>query len=169
MNMLPTTNSQVKLMFNNGISVEGKVITWSDDISVLQSSDGGKFIIHKTKDNVMVVKIIFESIDYSSKEERDNLKAKLAQKPKSLNDNDLKSGFIKTGEFELSSSIKDPPPPVLFTPETNQNLRHMKLAELRASQIKAKQQDLRDKMKTFSLSVPTEVKYNYPFQTKRTK
>ena len=150
--MFPEINSQVKLMFNNGVSVEGKVLQWSNDISVLISDDGGKFLINKTKDNVMVVKI--------------QPKEKFVEEPVTeieIPGSDTKLVYPVT--VELNSSIKDPPPPKLAIVESNKNLRHLKLAELRSVQIKAKQQELRDKMKTFTITTPTEVKYASAFQT----
>lgn len=57
--MIPQENQNIVVLFRNGLSIEGTVISWSNKKSVIELS-GKKdlFIIQKTKNDVFAVKII---------------------------------------------------------------------------------------------------------------
>jgi len=55
--MKPLAGQRVKVMFGNGVVFEGVVRTWTDQESVLAAHDGGTFIILKTKQDVLAVKV----------------------------------------------------------------------------------------------------------------
>jgi len=59
--MIPQKGHYVKIMFRNGTQAEGYVESWSDQQSVLKSSDNSNlFLIQKTVEDVMAIKIILE-------------------------------------------------------------------------------------------------------------
>lgn len=71
--MDPLIGQSVKILFNNGTAVEGTVVQWSDDKSVIKSiNKESLFVIQKTKQDVLAViirlndkKVEKESIQHS--------------------------------------------------------------------------------------------------------
>jgi hypothetical protein len=55
--MIPQPNQQVIIFFRTGIRIEGIVVSWSDQKSVLKTSDATVIVIQKTLDDVMFYKI----------------------------------------------------------------------------------------------------------------
>ena len=56
--ILPKTNQLVKIIFATGISLEGTVISWSDQQAVIQTDEEDcQIIINKPVDNILAVKV----------------------------------------------------------------------------------------------------------------
>lgn len=49
-------DTHVKLLFKNGVWVEGIVQSWSDNESILKTSDNSEIIILSPKENLMLIK-----------------------------------------------------------------------------------------------------------------
>ena len=60
--MIPQKGHYVKIIFRNGSQAEGYVESWSDKQSILKSVEGESyFLIQKTVEDVMAIKIILEN------------------------------------------------------------------------------------------------------------
>jgi sRNA-binding regulator protein Hfq len=55
--MNPQTNQSIIVFFRNGVRIDGKVLSWSDQKSVIKSSDATTIVIQKTLEDVMFYKI----------------------------------------------------------------------------------------------------------------
>jgi len=55
--MIPQPNQHVIIFFRTGIRIEGDVVYWSDQKSVIKTSDATTTVIQKTLDDVMFYKI----------------------------------------------------------------------------------------------------------------
>ncbi len=60
--MTPQKGQYVKLMFRNGAQAEGFVESWSDAQSVLKSDNGSLFLVQRTAEDVMAVKIVMDFV-----------------------------------------------------------------------------------------------------------
>jgi wyosine [tRNA(Phe)-imidazoG37] synthetase (radical SAM superfamily) len=61
--MKPKTGQFVKLIFHNGVQMEGVVVSWSTAESVLKAVDGVNFlIVSQTAQDVMAYKIVMDHI-----------------------------------------------------------------------------------------------------------
>ncbi len=57
--MIDLKGKLVKLIFKNGMTAEGVVASWSSETSILNNTtDLGYLIIHKTLENVMMIRVI---------------------------------------------------------------------------------------------------------------
>lgn len=73
--MIPQTNQHIIVFFRTGIRIEGKVLSWSDQKSVIKSSDATTIVIQKTLEDVMFFKITNTKTTYetlSGKTEKTN-------------------------------------------------------------------------------------------------
>lgn len=63
--MIPQPGNIVVLFFRNGVQLEGEVISWTDDKSVLKSPTGvSTIVVQKTLDDVMFYKFSNAKTDY---------------------------------------------------------------------------------------------------------
>lgn len=88
--MIPQPNDIVIVVFRTGIQLEGKVISWSDQKSVLKSqSNSSTIVINKTLDDILFYKISHAQKEYDklleSPIKQDNIKD-LAQLKTELNE-----------------------------------------------------------------------------------
>lgn len=89
--VIPHPGNVIVVFFRNGVQLEGEVISWSDDRSVLKSPTGAStIIIQKTLDDVMFYKFSNAKTEYEKlrdkpHKEEDDIKAIAALKNE-LND-----------------------------------------------------------------------------------
>lgn len=71
--MIPQVGQYVKIVFRNATQAEGVVESWSDEATILRSPDNKSvFIIQRTAEDVMAVKIILDYSGFTSLEEKLN-------------------------------------------------------------------------------------------------
>jgi hypothetical protein len=134
--MNPEPGQHVKLFFRNGLVEEGRVVSWSDDKSVLKSlaSDNLLIIQHTAHDVVAIKVFVYE---------------KLAEQEESA----PRSVYIDK-ELELPA------------PERDMTLRALKLAELRKIRAHEERELAREMMTTFKptggFSIDSSENYGYP-------
>lgn len=89
--MIPEPGNLIVVFFRNGVQLEGEVIEWSDDRSVLKSPTGAStIVIQKTLDDVMFYKFSNAKVDYEKLREKphkeeDDIRA-MAQLKSELNE-----------------------------------------------------------------------------------
>lgn len=89
--MIPQPGNIVVVFFRNGVQLEGEVISWSEDMSVLKSPTGAAtIVIQKTLDDIMFYKFSnakteYEKLKEKPRKEEDDIKA-IAQLKNELND-----------------------------------------------------------------------------------
>ena len=66
-------DTYLKLLFKNGVWVEGVVVSWSDEESLLRTPDGSEVIIISPKENLMLIKKIQKRNPKSIKDQFDKL------------------------------------------------------------------------------------------------
>src|ERR1700722_84519 len=90
--MTPDNGQNIVLYLRNGVQLEGVVVSWTDDKSVLQSPQGTSLIvIQKTLDDVMFFKITDARKDFQ----------KLIEKPEKQEDDIKKIAELKNEINEL--------------------------------------------------------------------
>ena len=92
--MTPQPGQSIVIIFRNGMQIEGDVISWSDQISVLKSYTGtSKIVINKTIEDVMFYKL------HSAKAELEKIK----QRP--IKENDIKTlAELKNDLYEVEKA-----------------------------------------------------------------
>ena len=111
--MIPQKGQQIRCIFRNNLIIEGVVEYWSDQQSILQTSDNsGTFIIHNTLADIMVTKVIDKTSSIIVKNELENKFEEVYQNPS--NDDlrvkkmaELKTLMIKQDKKILAEKIKD--------------------------------------------------------------
>lgn len=89
--MIPQQGNIIAVFFRNGVQLEGEVLEWSDEKSVLKSPTGASIIvIQKTLDDVMFYKFSNAKTDYEKLKDKprkgeDDIKA-IAELKNELND-----------------------------------------------------------------------------------
>lgn len=101
--MIPNPGNTVVLFFRNGTFIEGEVISWSDDKTILRSLTGSStIVINKTVDDVMYLKISSAKNEYE----------KLKNKPRKEEDDirnlaALKVELNEIERAEIREKLKD--------------------------------------------------------------
>ena len=63
--MIPSTGQTVVVIFRTGIQIEGEVVSWTDDKSVIKSPSGSTtIVIQKTLDDILFYKISSPKTEY---------------------------------------------------------------------------------------------------------
>lgn len=131
--MDPQKGQYVKVIFRNGAQAEGYVVSWSDQKSVLTSSDGQSFfIIQKTTEDVMAVKIILEEI-------------------KALPQLEVELDEIEE-KFEE-----------VYTQPSDSDLRLKNLAQLKAAMVEQEKKIVAEKLKSHTFSGVRKTNYEHGF------
>lgn len=121
--MEPKSGQLVKVLFNNGTAVEGIVIEWSDDKSVLKSKNGESIlIIQKTKQDVLsvIINLRYKEDTVSTKVEQIEVEQReVKQKVQPVIDEDLEKQYEKIKD-ESSKDL------------SSDDLRIRKLVELKS-------------------------------------
>lgn len=105
--MIPQPGNIIVLFFRNGVQLEGEVLEWSDERTILKSPTGTTtIVVQKTLDDVMFYKFSnakteYEKLKEKPKKDQDDIKA-IAELKNELND--LERAEIKD---KLSSHTAD--------------------------------------------------------------
>lgn len=151
---LPEANSYVIVIFKNGFTIGGTVEYWNTQDAKINHEDGSSLFIYKPTKNVAVVKVMAKN----KIEQLPSAPPKVVDKEAlPLTQPTRPHTFILDG-----APVKESKRPELSEPETNLDTRTQKLAQLRAEQIKLEKEELKAKMRSFSITTPTEVNYDYP-------
>lgn len=147
---------QVKIIFKNGLAIEGVVEEWNEEKSVLiatscrlRSLDGNSLLLIRNTDEIIAIKIMLtpeESVDNNCGEKQENTKNLEAEK-KQL-DLDFKEVYDQEGELNVK-----------------------KLAELRQEMAKTEKQMIANKLRQHYIAEPRGVQYGNPgfFKKQSTK
>ena len=79
--MIPQPGNIIVVFFRNGVQLEGEVVSWSNEKSVLKSPTGAAtIVIQKTLDDIMFYKLSNAKIEYEKlkekpRKEEDDIKA----------------------------------------------------------------------------------------------
>ncbi|KKN70812.1 hypothetical protein LCGC14_0427040 [marine sediment metagenome] len=134
-------NKHIKVIFNNGMTCEGRVILWGDGRSVLIDEESGSLLyIYNTKENVMLVKVPDEKIKHPS-----------------------------PGPTVEAVDVKRPPfteQPTKLDYESDPNLRLKKLVALKDMQRTAMKDVFTKRLKTFTPTHAMPAYYDTPNFTK---
>jgi hypothetical protein len=108
--MIPQVGQYVKIVFRNATQAEGVVESWSDEATILRSPDKKSiFIIQRTAEDVMAVKIILDYTGFTSLEKKiEETKEKFQQvyEQPSADDLRIKSmAQLKTAMIEQERKI----------------------------------------------------------------
>ena len=108
--MIPQVGQYVKIVFRNATQAEGVVESWSDEATILRSPDKKSvFIIQRTAEDVMAVKIILDYSGFTSLEKKlEETKEKFQQvyEQPSADDLRIKSmAQLKTAMIEQERKI----------------------------------------------------------------
>jgi hypothetical protein len=124
----------VKVIFVNQGIVSGTVIEWSDKISVLQLEDGDEFVINKTVDNVVAVKISRHNNEEINKPKR------ILKSPK------VKFVKEESNDFPSDKELKQQ------SDTFSQNLRAKRLTDLYMEKSHAEKEAISKKATSFEIS-----------------
>ncbi len=110
--MIPQAGQYVKIVFRNATQAEGVVESWSDETTILRSPDKKSvFIIQKTAEDVMAVKIMldysgFTSLEKKLEETKEKFKQVYDEPTVSADDLRIKSmAQLKTAMIEQERKI----------------------------------------------------------------
>ena len=171
--MISLQNKKVRVIFKNGMSVDGIVQEWSNDLSILKNEDNDNLLlIYETSSNVMMVQVIVkETKEEWRKRRADALDALQKQEDEVAYhdlDNELHQGasdyIVKEAQREAINRIQPPDPEELILDhyEPDPTLRVQKLAELRKLQLQEHKAQLKQHIKTWKAGTVPQVKYTYP-------
>ena len=147
----PEPNSYIIAIFKNGFTVGGLVEYWGLQGAKIMHDDGAELFIYKPLEDVVAVKVI-KNRELPSHPVSPDAKISTPLTRRTSNNS-----------FELKGSpLPEISKPNLSAPEPNLNLRTKKLAELRTEQLAHEREAVRQKMRTFTITAPTEVNYDYP-------
>lgn len=132
--MIPEKGQYIKCIFRNNAIIEGIVESWSDQRSVLKTSDEENLlIIQRTADDVMIVKIVLES-----------------QKVKPIKNKIIAKSNL---EKEFSEVYEQP---------SDNDLRTKRLAELKIMMAEQEKKIITEKLKDHHCSGIKSINYQYP-------
>lgn len=132
--MIPKKGSLIKILFKNGGTESGYVLSWTDEKSAIKSLYSKNiFVIMNTKESVFGYKIILEN-------EQKNPIKKPVKKPV----------YVDREELPTPSYTND------------MSLRAKQLSELHLERMRLEKERVRDKMRTFRPPGEYGVSYGYP-------
>lgn len=146
--MISLQDKKVRVIFKNGMSVDGIIQEWSNDLSILKNEDNDNLLlIYETSTNVMMVQVIVKETKEEWRKRRADAIEALEQEAKAT-----------------YSEIKDPNPKELELEcyEPDPTLRAQKLAELRKLQLQEHKKQLQQHIKAWRAGGVPQVKYTYP-------
>lgn len=147
----PEPGSYITVIFKNGFTIGGLVEYWSVQGAKITHDDGAELFIYRPLEDVAVVKVIKNR--------------ELPSLPTSVSAKVSAPLTQRTGSnsFELRGSpLQEIPKPSLPAVEPDLNLRAKKLADLRTEQLAHEREVVKQKMRTFTITAPTEVNYDNP-------
>jgi hypothetical protein len=102
------TNQHVKILFKNGVEIEGFIYSWISGDYVLKTSDNNLFIIINPAEDIMIIKIISNNISNIIKN-NDNLKKETVNddsKKEIINDDlKLEEEIINNDDLKLKKLV----------------------------------------------------------------
>lgn len=150
--MISLQGKRVRVIFKNGMSVDGIVQEWSDSLSILKNEETENLLlIYETSSNVMMVHVIV-------KENEEIVR------PRIENEQGASDYIEEEARREAINRIQPPDSEELILDhfEPDPTLRVQKLAELRKLQLQEHKKQLKQHIKAWRSGEVPQVKYTYP-------
>lgn len=165
--MILLQDKKVRVIFKNGMSVDGVVQEWSNDLSILKNEENDNLLmIYETSSNVMMVQVIVEE----TKEERQKRRIKAIDALNAMDDelsayqepDRRSSNYMYNNPTKSHPPDPDPKELELEYYEPDPTLRAQKLAELRKLQLQEHKKQLGRHIKAWKAGGVAQTKYSYP-------